>query len=156
MDEAIPRRTAAQPRGHARSRWHATGDGRGAKAMVVLPYKDGSSSSAATSSSSSWSPSAREGPRRPGGHQGLAVYGNKGSTDQHAYVQQLRDGVTNFFVTFVRELGSEGARLEVEPGATCGDYLHGFLLGTRGRSTRTGGPRSRSPCARWTRAASAC
>ena len=29
-------------------------------------------------------------------HQGIAVYGNKGSTDQHAYVQQLRDGVPNF------------------------------------------------------------
>ena len=27
-------------------------------------------------------------------HQGLSVYGNKGSTDQHAFVQQLRDGVT--------------------------------------------------------------
>ena len=30
--------------------------------------------------------------------QGIGVYGNKGSTDQHAYVQQLRDGVNNFFV----------------------------------------------------------
>ena len=29
-------------------------------------------------------------------HQGIAVYGNKGSTDQHAYVQQLREGVPNF------------------------------------------------------------
>jgi len=28
--------------------------------------------------------------------QGIAVYGNKGSTDQHAYVQQLRDGALNF------------------------------------------------------------
>jgi len=27
-------------------------------------------------------------------HQGIAVYGNK-STDQHAYVQQLREGVPN-------------------------------------------------------------
>ena len=34
-------------------------------------------------------------------NQGIAVYGNKGSTDQHAYVQQLRDGVPNFFVTFI-------------------------------------------------------
>jgi glucose-6-phosphate isomerase len=30
-------------------------------------------------------------------HQGIAVYGNKGSTDQHSYVQQLRNGVLNFF-----------------------------------------------------------
>ncbi len=63
--------------------------------------------------------------------QGIAVYGNKGSTDQHAYVQQLRDGVNNFFVTFIRVLESGGSPMEVEPGATAGDYLHGFLLGTR-------------------------
>ena len=63
--------------------------------------------------------------------QGIAVYGNKGSTDQHAYVQQLRDGVNNFFVTFIRVLESGGSAYEVEPGVTAGDYLHGFLLGTR-------------------------
>ena len=43
-------------------------------------------------------------------HQGLAVYGNKGSTDQHAYIQQLRDGVNNFFVTFIEVAGSAGGR----------------------------------------------
>jgi glucose-6-phosphate isomerase len=63
--------------------------------------------------------------------QGLAVYGNKGSTDQHAYVQQLREGVPNFFAVFIRVLEDGGSRLEVEPGATAGDFLHGFLLGTR-------------------------
>src|SRR5207248_1121094 len=65
-------------------------------------------------------------------HQGVAVYGNKGSTDQHAYVQQLRDGVLNFFVTFVEvQKDRNGKRLEVEDGITSGDYLHGFLRGTR-------------------------
>ena len=65
-------------------------------------------------------------------NQGIAVYGNKGSTDQHAYVQQLRDGVNNFFVTFieVRE-GRAAASIEVEPGFTSGDYLQGFFRGTR-------------------------
>jgi glucose-6-phosphate isomerase len=63
--------------------------------------------------------------------QGIAVYGNKGSTDQHAFVQQLRDGVNNFFVTFVRVLESGGSPLEVEPGVTTGDYLDGFYIGTR-------------------------
>jgi glucose-6-phosphate isomerase len=63
--------------------------------------------------------------------QGLTVYGNKGSTDQHAYVQQLRDGVPNFFAVLIRVLESGPDRLEVEPGITSGDYLHGFLLGTR-------------------------
>jgi len=65
-------------------------------------------------------------------HQGIAVYGNKGSTDQHSYVQQLPDGVLNFFVTFVEVRNDRrGARFEVEDGITSGDYLHGFLRGTR-------------------------
>jgi glucose-6-phosphate isomerase len=65
-------------------------------------------------------------------NQGIAVYGNKGSTDQHAYVQQLREGVNNFFVTFIEVLRDrEGSSLEVEPGVTTGDYLQGSYLGTR-------------------------
>jgi glucose-6-phosphate isomerase len=49
---------------------------------------------------------ARQGVRPQGNvvNQGIAVYGNKGSTDQHAYVQQLREGVNNFFVTFIEVL----------------------------------------------------
>jgi glucose-6-phosphate isomerase len=65
-------------------------------------------------------------------HQGLAVYGNKGSTDQHAYVQQLRDGRDDFFAVFIQVLRDRpGEALEVEPEVTSGDYLGGFLLGTR-------------------------
>lgn len=65
-------------------------------------------------------------------HQGLTIYGNKGSTDQHAFVQQLRDGRDDFFVMFVQvlDIGIEDD-VEVEPGITTGDYLQGFLLGTR-------------------------
>ena len=65
-------------------------------------------------------------------HQGIAVYGNKGSTDQHAYVQQLRDGVHNFVVTFVEvRKDRSSAEFDVEPNTTTGDYLQGFLRGTR-------------------------
>jgi glucose-6-phosphate isomerase len=67
-------------------------------------------------------------------NQGIAVYGNKGSTDQHAYVQQLREGVPNFFVTFLeveKDREDDALSLEVEPDVTPGDYLHGFLLGTK-------------------------
>jgi glucose-6-phosphate isomerase len=65
-------------------------------------------------------------------HQGIAVYGNKGSTDQHAYVQQLRDGVPNFFATFLEVRKDRGGeKFEVEKGVTSGDYLQGFLRGTR-------------------------
>jgi glucose-6-phosphate isomerase len=65
-------------------------------------------------------------------NQGIAVYGNKGSTDQHAYVQQLRDGVNNFFATFI-QVGKarSGPSMEVDPGFRSGDYLQGFLRGTR-------------------------
>jgi glucose-6-phosphate isomerase len=74
-------------------------------------------------------------------HQGLAVYGNKGSTDQHAYVQQLRDGLPNFFVTFVRILRDrEGVSRTVAPGVTSGDFLDGFLLGTRQALFESGRP----------------
>jgi glucose-6-phosphate isomerase len=47
-------------------------------------------------------------------------------------VQQLRDGVNNFFATFIEVLHDrEGSSLEVEPGVTSGDYLNAFLQGTR-------------------------
>jgi glucose-6-phosphate isomerase len=66
-------------------------------------------------------------------HQGISVYGNKGSTDQHAYVQQLREGVPNFFATFIEVLQNrESESINVdEDGMDSGDYLHGFFLGTR-------------------------
>ena len=55
-------------------------------------------------------------------NQGISVYGNKGSTDQHAYVQQLRDGVANFFVIFIEVLKDRhGNSIEVEPAALPGD-----------------------------------
>src|SRR4051812_22407595 len=43
----------------------------------------------------------------------------------------LREGVPNFFAVFLRVLEAGGSAQEVEPGVTAGDYLHGFLLGTR-------------------------
>src|SRR5581483_6625420 len=41
--------------------------------------------------------------------------------------------VNNFFVTFIEVLKDRDAKtsLEVEPGVTSGDYLQGFMLGTR-------------------------
>jgi len=60
------------------------------------------------------------------------VFGNKGSTDQHSYIQQLRDGLGNFFVVFIEvQVDEHQASLMVEPEITSGDFLHGFLLGTR-------------------------
>src|SRR5205814_643065 len=65
-------------------------------------------------------------------HQGITVYGNKGSTDQHAYVQQLREGPNDFFITFVEVLRDRsGPSMRVEDGVTSGDFLLGFLHGSR-------------------------
>jgi glucose-6-phosphate isomerase len=111
---------------------HATGGKGGTKAMVVLPYKDRlvlfSRYLQQLVMESLGKALDLEGRRVD---QGLTVYGNKGSTDQHAYVQQLRDGANDFFATFIRVLRAGPGDLEVEPGVTAGDYLHGFLLGTR-------------------------
>jgi glucose-6-phosphate isomerase len=112
--------------------WLKATGGKAEKAMVVLPYKDRlllfSRYLQQLIMESLGKRLDLAGQRVD---QGLTVYGNKGSTDQHAYVQQLRDGVHDFFACFVRVLEDGGVRLEVEPGVTDGDYLHGFLLGTR-------------------------
>lgn len=113
--------------------WHYAGNGRGEKDMVILPYKDRLLLFSRYLQQLVMESLGKE--RDVDGqivHQGIAVYGNKGSTDQHAYVQQLRDGVANFFVTFI-EVRKDRAteRFEAEPGVTSGDYLQGFLRGTR-------------------------
>ncbi len=113
--------------------WHHAGNGKGEKDMVMLPYKD---------SLELFSRYLQQLVMESLGkkldldgktvHQGIAVYGNKGSTDQHAYVQQLRDGVANFFATFIEvRKGRDVDSVEVEPGITAGDYLQGFMRGTR-------------------------
>jgi glucose-6-phosphate isomerase len=113
--------------------WYHATDGRGAKDMVILPYKDRLELFSRYLQQLVMESLGKE--RDLDGrvvHQGITVYGNKGSTDQHAYVQQLRDGVHNFFVTFIEVLRDRNGRSrDVEPRVTSGDYLEGFLLGTR-------------------------
>ncbi|MCB9764995.1 MAG: glucose-6-phosphate isomerase [Alphaproteobacteria bacterium] len=123
--------------------WYAAGDGHGRRAMVLLPYKDRLLLfSRYLQQLVMESLGKRLDLQGRAVHQGLTVYGNKGSTDQHAYVQQLRDGPDDFFVTFIAALvDREGPDLEVEPGITTGDYLLGFLLGTR-RALSEAGRRS--------------
>lgn len=113
--------------------WFHSGNGKGIKDMVILPYKDRLELFSRYLQQLVMESLGKEldldGKTV---HQGLAVYGNKGSTDQHAYVQQLREGIHNFFVTFIEVLkDTDGPALFVEPDVTSGDYLNGFLLGTR-------------------------
>lgn len=113
--------------------WHHAGKGQGLKDMVILPYKDRLVllSRYLQQLVMESLGKARDLDGKPV-HQGIAVYGNKGSTDQHAYVQQLRDGVNNFFATFIEvQKARLGTGIEVEPGISTGDYLQGFLRGTR-------------------------
>ena len=113
--------------------WHHAGNGKGAKDMVILPYKDRLVLLSKYLQQLVMESLGKEldlDDKKV--NQGIAVYGNKGSTDQHAYVQQLRDGVNNFFATFIEvRKGASGAQVEVEPGTTSGDFLQGFLRGTR-------------------------
>ncbi len=119
--------------------WHHATGGCGNKDMVLLPYKDRLLlMSRYLQQLIMESLGKRHDLDGKEVFQGLAVYGNKGSTDQHAYVQQLRDGVPNFFATFINVLQDDALvpaprfdALEVEPGVTSGDFLTGFFLGTR-------------------------
>jgi glucose-6-phosphate isomerase len=126
--------TAQNPAALLALMWYFATDGDGAKDMVVLPYKDRLLLFSRYLQQLVMESLGKElDLQGKVVNQGIAVYGNKGSTDQHAYVQQLREGVNNFFVTFIEVLRDRDAKtsLEVEPGNTSGDYLQGFLLGTR-------------------------
>ena len=111
--------------------WYVAGEGKGRRDMVVLPYRDRlevfSRYLQQLVMESLGKRLNRDGEPV---HQGIAVYGNKGSTDQHAYVQQLRDGVDNFFVTFIEALDDPSDLPELQ-GERPGDFLDGFLQGTR-------------------------
>lgn len=125
--------------------WHLAGNGRGEKNMVVIPYKDRLELLSKYLQQLIMESLGKE--NNLDGkvvNQGITVLGNKGSTDQHSYIQQLRDGLSDFFLTFVEVLiDQQGQPLVVEDNFTSGDYLSGFLLGTRqamqenGRKTLT-------------------
>ncbi len=145
MDVATRNRTLrANPAALLAHAWFQICGGHGRKAMVVLPYADRlvllSRYLQQLVMESLGKRLDRQGREV---WQGLTVYGNKGSTDQHAYVQQLRDGLPDFFAAFVRVLQTrpEGApAIEVEPGVTSGDCLDGFYQGTRAALAERGRP----------------
>ncbi len=123
----------ANPAAQLALMWYYAGNGKGQKDMVILPYRDRLELFSRYLQQLIMESLGKE--RAIDGsivHQGISVFGNKGSTDQHAYVQQLREGVPNFFVTFIEVLRDrEHQSIEVEPNVNSGDYLHGFLHGTR-------------------------
>ncbi len=113
------------------SSWYIAGSAKGLKDMVVLPYCD-SLEVISKYLQQLVMESLGKSQDRQGNlvNQGLAVYGNKGSTDQHAYVQQLRDGIDNFFVSFIEVLSNNNVLPALED-KNPSDFLSGFLQGTR-------------------------
>jgi glucose-6-phosphate isomerase len=123
----------ANPSAQLALAWYASGNGKGLKNMVILPYKDRlelfSKYLQQLVMESLGKANNRDGQVV---NQGITVLGNKGATDQHSYIQQLRDGLNDYFATFIEVLKDEGQpSLKVEAGITSGDFLHGFYLGTR-------------------------
>ena len=113
--------------------WYAAGNGKGLKNMVVLPYKDRIELFSKYLQQLLMESLGKElDLDKNVVNQGITVLGNKGATDQHSYIQQLREGCNDFFATFIEVLKDENSvSLQVEPDVTAGDYLHGFYLGTR-------------------------
>ncbi len=113
--------------------WFESGNGKGTKNMVVLPYKDRLELFSKYLQQLVMESLGKElDLDRNIVNQGITVLGNKGSTDQHSYIQQLRDGLNDFFVNFIEVLADgHNSALMVEENVTGGDFLHGFYLGTR-------------------------
>jgi glucose-6-phosphate isomerase len=121
----------ANPAALLAASWFAAGGGRGLRDMVVLPYRVRLELFSRYLQQLVMESIGKK-LNRDGAivHQGLAVYGNKGSTDQHAYVQQLRDGLDNFFVVFIEGLDDPEVIKPID-NEQPGDVLEGLLQGTR-------------------------
>ena len=113
-------RTTENPAALLAVMWYFATDGRGTKDMVVLPYKDRLLLFSRYLQQLVMESLGKELDLKGNVvNQGIAVYGNKGSTDQHAYVQQLRGGEQ-----FLRDLhrSAQGPRLHFVGGRARGDF----------------------------------
>jgi glucose-6-phosphate isomerase len=106
---------------------------QGKKNMVILPYKDrlelwGRFLQQLVMESLGKTVTA-EGHSR---QHGITVFGNKGSTDQHSYIQQLLEGNDDFFAVLfsVLEAGAFTRQPVEDGGIAMGDYLLAFCHGT--------------------------
>ena len=121
--------------------WYIAGKGKGDRNMVIVPYSDRlvllSRYLQQLVMESLGKELDLEGKVC---HQGLNVFGNKGGTDAHAFIQQLNDGRDDFFATFI-ELLADAEKIDLGDGNCMGDYLHGFCAGltealrSKGRQT---------------------
>ncbi len=109
--------------------WYAAGGGKGDKNMVIVPYSDRlvllSRYLQQLVMESLGKEFDLDGNKV---YQGLNVFGNKGGTDAHAFIQQLNDGRNDFFITFV-EILTDAGEFTYDDGMAMGDYLHAFKTG---------------------------
>ena len=121
--------------------WYISGNGKGDRNMVIVPYSDRLvllsrylQQLVMESLGKALDLDGKE------VNQGLNVFGNKGGTDAHAFIQQLNDGRDDFFATFIEVL-KDSKRINMGNDVTMGDYLHGFLEGLsaalRGKGRQT-------------------
>jgi glucose-6-phosphate isomerase len=143
MDElARVRDLAANPAAVLAATWHVLGGGRGNRAMVLLPYRDRLALLGRHVQQLVMESLGKRTDRA--GHdvfQGLTVYGHKGATDQHSYLQQLVDGRDDAFVLLVTVDDERDGEPLVIDDVTLGDRLFANLAGTR----RALSARGRSP-----------
>ena len=112
--------------------WYIAGRGKGDRNMVIVPYSDRLILFSRYLQQLVMESLGKE--KDLDGntvHQGLNVFGNKGGTDAHAFIQQLNDGRDDFFITFIEVL-EDAMTANVAGTVTMGDYLHGFLTGLAG------------------------
>jgi glucose-6-phosphate isomerase len=109
--------------------WYLAGNGKGDRNMVIVPYSDRLVLLSRYLQQLVMESLGKE-LDLDGSvvHQGLNVFGNKGGTDAHAFIQQLNDGRDDFFATFIEVL-HDARKLEISGDVTMGDYLHGFFEG---------------------------
>lgn len=108
--------------------WYIAGNGKGDRNMVIVPYSDRLVLLSRYLQQLVMESLGKE-LDLDGNvvHQGLSVFGNKGGTDAHAFIQQLNDGRDDFFLTFIEVL-EDAKKIPVEK-VVIGDYLHCFLTG---------------------------
>ncbi len=109
--------------------WYIAGNGKGDRNMVIVPYSDRLVLMSRYLQQLVMESLGKE--KDLDGntvHQGLNVFGNKGGTDAHAFIQQLNDGRDDFFVTFI-EILEDAMGAPISAGIDMGDYLHGFMTG---------------------------
>ncbi|HNZ08797.1 MAG TPA: glucose-6-phosphate isomerase [Bacillota bacterium] len=113
--------------------WLLATNGKTNRSLVVLPYKDRLALFAKYLQQLVMESLGKELDRSGARvNQGLTLFGNKGSTDQHSYVQQLVEGPDQYLVTFIEVLRDRiGQSMNVDGKNTCGDFLAAFLVGTR-------------------------